>query len=67
MRRTNNANMHVRVYMEEGTITAIDITELNELDRFHLVISAIERLPQTGDRGCDVRDKLRQKLLEQRR
>ena len=49
----NHANMHVRGYKEkEGTITtAFDMTVLNELDRFHLVIDAVNRLPQTGTRG----------------
>src|SRR6185312_4563560 len=51
-RRTNHDNIHVRGYREEGTVTTpFDMTVLNELDRFHLVISAIDRLPQTGNQG----------------
>src|SRR5580704_9374713 len=43
-RRTNHHNIHVRGYKEEGTITtAFDMTVLNDLDRFHLVMDAIDR------------------------
>jgi xylulose-5-phosphate/fructose-6-phosphate phosphoketolase len=64
-RRTNHANFHVRGYMEEGTITTpFDMTVLNELDRFHLAISAIDRLPQTGEHGVRVQRQLRDKLRE---
>ena len=51
-RRTNHGNIHVRGYKEEGTITTpFDMTVLNDLDRFHLVMDAIDRLPKTGDQG----------------
>ena len=51
-RRTNHDNIHVRGYKEEGTITTpFDMTVLNDLDRFHLVMDTIDRLPQTGDKG----------------
>ncbi len=67
-RRTNHDNIHVRGYKEEGTITtAFDMTVLNELDRFHLVMDAIDRLPQTGDRGIYLKQQLRDKLVEHRR
>ncbi|HWB99150.1 MAG TPA: phosphoketolase family protein, partial [Bryobacteraceae bacterium] len=43
-RRTNHDNIHVRGYKEEGTITTpFDMTVLNDLDRFHLAIDAIDR------------------------
>src|SRR5205807_2310852 len=46
-RRTNHGNLHVRGYKEEGTITTpFDMTVLNDLDRFHLVADAVDRLPQ---------------------
>lgn len=42
------------------------MTVLNELDRFHLVISAIDRLPHTGNRGTYLEQQLRHKLIEHR-
>jgi xylulose-5-phosphate/fructose-6-phosphate phosphoketolase len=64
-RRHNHDNLHVRGYKEEGTITtAFDMTVLNDMDRFHLVMDAIDRLPQTGSRGDYLKQQLRDKLLE---
>jgi len=66
-RRTNHHNIHVRGYKEEGTITTpFDMTVLNELDRFHLVMSAIDRLPQTGEQGIYLKQQLKEKLFEHR-
>ena len=66
-RRANHPNIHVRGYKEEGTITTpFDMTVLNELDRFHLVIDAIERLPQTGAAGLALVARLREKLVQHR-
>jgi xylulose-5-phosphate/fructose-6-phosphate phosphoketolase len=66
-RRTNHANIHVRGYKEEGTITtAFDMTVLNELDRFHLVMDTIDRLPQTGAAGLTLKRALEAKLAEHR-
>ena len=45
-RRTNHANIHVRGYKEEGTTTTpFDMVMLNDLDRFHLVMDVIDRVP----------------------
>ncbi|HTT05366.1 MAG TPA: phosphoketolase family protein [Steroidobacteraceae bacterium] len=67
-RRTNHENIHVRGYKEEGTITTpFDMTVLNELDRFHLVMDAIDRLPQTGDRGVYLKQQLQDRLVEHQR
>jgi len=67
-RRTNHDNIHVRGYKEEGTITTpFDMTVLNELDRFHLVMDAIDRLPQTGDQGVYLKQQLKDKLIEHRK
>jgi xylulose-5-phosphate/fructose-6-phosphate phosphoketolase len=64
-RRCNHANFHVRGYKEEGTITTpFDMTVLNDLDRFHLVIDAIDRLPQTGAKGAYLKQQLQDKLVE---
>ena len=67
-RRTNHDNIHVRGYQEEGTITTpFDMTVLNELDRFHLAMSALDRLPRTGAPEARLRALLREKLREHRR
>ena len=64
-RRTNHNSFHVRGYKEEGTITTpFDMTVLNDLDRFHLVMDAVDRLPQTGDRGITLKQQLKAKLIE---
>jgi len=65
--RSNNVNMHVRGYKEEGTITtSFDMTVLNEMDRFHLVIDVIDRLNLTGSRGVYLKQMLIDKLIEHR-
>jgi xylulose-5-phosphate/fructose-6-phosphate phosphoketolase len=64
-RRHNHDNLHVRGYKEEGTITtAFDMTVLNDLDRFHLVIDTINRLPKTGSQGVYLKQQLQDKLIE---
>ncbi len=67
-RRTNHDNIHVRGYKEEGTITTpFDMTVLNDLDRFHLVMDAIDRLPQTGAPGVRLKQQLEDTLIEHRK
>jgi xylulose-5-phosphate/fructose-6-phosphate phosphoketolase len=67
-RRTNHDNIHVRGYKEEGTITTpFDMTVLNDMDRFHLVMDVVDRLPQAGDRGITLKRQLKDKLVEHRR
>jgi xylulose-5-phosphate/fructose-6-phosphate phosphoketolase len=63
-RRTNHKNMHVRGYKEEGTITTtFDMTVLNDLDRFHLVLDVLHRLPQENA-GITLKQDLEDKLIE---
>ena len=67
-RRTNHDNIHVRGYKEEGTTTTpFDMVVLNDLDRFHLVIDAIERIPQLQKIGDAVAQTMRDKLIEHRK
>jgi xylulose-5-phosphate/fructose-6-phosphate phosphoketolase len=62
-RRANHENIHVRGYKEEGTITTpFDMTVLNDMDRFHLVMDVIDRVPQTGA----IDTALRQQLMDKR-
>ena len=64
-RRTNHQNMHVRGYKEEGTITTyFDMTVLNDLDRFHLAMDVIARVPHLVIRGAKLKEMLENKLIE---
>jgi xylulose-5-phosphate/fructose-6-phosphate phosphoketolase len=64
-RRTNHENLHVRGYKEEGTTTTpFDMTVLNDLDRFHLVMDAVDRVPKLGYKGAYLRQLARDKLIE---
>jgi xylulose-5-phosphate/fructose-6-phosphate phosphoketolase len=58
-RRTNHHNIHVRGYIEEGTTTTpFDMVMLNELDRFHLVMDVIDRVPSLGSRAATLRQQM---------
>ena len=62
-RRTNHANLHVRGYKEEGTTTTpFDMVMLNDLDRFHLVMDVVDRVPGLGSRAAA----LRQAMVDER-
>ncbi|MCW2597774.1 MAG: Fructose-6-phosphate phosphoketolase [Jatrophihabitans sp.] len=55
-RRTNHPNLHVRGYKEEGTTTTpFDMVMMNDLDRFHLVIDVIDRVPSLQGRATHLR------------
>jgi xylulose-5-phosphate/fructose-6-phosphate phosphoketolase len=58
-RRTNHGNLHVRGYKEEGTTTTpFDMVMLNDLDRFHLVIDVIDRVPGLGTTAAHLRQEM---------
>ena len=62
-----NKNIHVRGYIEEGTITTpFDMRVLNRIDRFNLVMSAVYNLPQLGNRGAYLVQQMQDKLVEHR-
>jgi xylulose-5-phosphate/fructose-6-phosphate phosphoketolase len=63
-RRHNHDNMHVRGYIEEGTTTTpFDMTVMNRLDRFDLVIDVIDRVPQLSHNAAYVRQDMRDNLI----
>jgi xylulose-5-phosphate/fructose-6-phosphate phosphoketolase len=62
-RRANHRNLHVRGYKEEGTTTTpFDMVMLNDLDRFHLVIDVIDRVPGLREKAAG----LRQEMIDER-
>jgi len=64
-RRTNHNNLHVRGYKEEGTTTTpFDMTVLNDLDRLHLAIDVIDRVPGLQKVAAYQKQHLRDKLIE---
>ena len=66
-RRTNHPNLHVRGFKEEGTTTTpFDMCVLNDIDRFHLVIDVIERVPDIGAGAAYVKQEMREKRVEHR-
>lgn len=66
-RRACHENLHVRGYKEEGTTTTpFDMCVLNDLDRFHLVCDAVDRIPHLVDRRDTIHDLMKQKLTEHR-
>ena len=62
--KRHNQDLHVHGYKEEGTITTpFDMRVQNELDRYHLVLSALKRLPQLGNRGAILNQICQDKLV----
>jgi len=60
-----NKSIHVRGYIEEGTITTpFDMRVLNQLDRYHLVMLALKHLPVLGNRGASLNQQMKDKLVE---
>ncbi|MEO6110027.1 MAG: phosphoketolase family protein [Candidatus Saccharimonadales bacterium] len=63
--RRHNRNIHVRGYKEEGSITtAFDMTVRNDMDRFHLVIDAIEYAGLTSEAAQNLKELMDKKLIE---
>jgi xylulose-5-phosphate/fructose-6-phosphate phosphoketolase len=66
-RRTNHHNLHVRGYKEEGTTTTpFDMVMLNDLDRFHLVMDVIDRVPHLGETAAALRQQMSDDRLRHR-
>jgi xylulose-5-phosphate/fructose-6-phosphate phosphoketolase len=66
-RRHNHANLHVRGYKEEGTTTTpFDMVMLNDLDRYHLVMDVIDRVPGLGERAAGLRQQMADERLRHR-
>jgi xylulose-5-phosphate/fructose-6-phosphate phosphoketolase len=66
-RRTNHGNIHVRGYKEEGTTTTpFDMVMLNDMDRFHLVMDVIDRVPSLGGRAAHLRQEMVDRRLRAR-
>ena len=63
-RRTNHGTLHMRGYNEEGTTTTpFDLTVLNGLDRYHLVLSVLQRVPAAKVGGSGLHHVMQAKLL----
>ena len=66
-RRHGHGNLHVRGYKEEGTTsTPFDMCVLNDLDRFHLAMDVIDRVPRLGARAAYAKQALRNRLIDHR-
>lgn len=64
-KRANHDNFHVRGFREEGTTTTpFDMLVLNGIDRYHLALEALHRLPDLGEAGDQARQGFKAKLEE---
>jgi xylulose-5-phosphate/fructose-6-phosphate phosphoketolase len=64
-RRTNHGNLHVRGYKEEGTTTTpFDMVVRNDMDRYHLAMEVIDRVPALGYVAAYAKQAFRDKLIE---
>lgn len=67
-KRTNHDNFHVHGYLEEGTTTTpFNMTVLNKLDRYHLFLDAVERIPKLESKRAYIREWVENKLLDHKR
>ncbi|WP_327046399.1 phosphoketolase family protein [Microbispora sp. NBC_01189] len=66
-RRTGHENLHVRGYKEEGTTTTpFDMAMLNDIDRYHLVMDVIDRVPGLGSTAAHLRQRMADARLRAR-
>ncbi|MDP9885733.1 xylulose-5-phosphate/fructose-6-phosphate phosphoketolase [Sinomonas atrocyanea] len=66
-RRANHRNLHVRGYIEEGTTTTpFDMAMLNRIDRFHLAIDVLDRVPGLAERCAGLRQRYQDDLAQAR-
>jgi xylulose-5-phosphate/fructose-6-phosphate phosphoketolase len=66
-RRPNHGNLHVRGYKEEGTTTTpFDMVMLNDLDRFHLVMDVVDRVPRLAAHAAHLRQDMKDRRLQAR-
>ncbi|HEX6497479.1 MAG TPA: phosphoketolase family protein [Micromonosporaceae bacterium] len=66
-RRTGHGHLHVRGYKEEGTTTTpFDMVVMNDMDRFHLVMDVIDRVPGLGRKAAVVRQEMVDRRAEHR-
>jgi xylulose-5-phosphate/fructose-6-phosphate phosphoketolase len=64
-KRTNHDNFHVHGFMDEGTTTTpFDMVVMNELDRYHLAMAALDRLPAFAGAAAPIKQHLNHKLVE---
>ncbi len=64
-RRSNPERIHVRGYKEQGNInTPLQLTIINQVDRFNLVIDVIDRVPQLGSRAAHVRERMKDAIID---
>ncbi|EIC29203.1 phosphoketolase [Methylomicrobium album BG8] len=64
-RRPNHENLHVRGYKEEGTTsTPFDMVVMNDIDRFHLAIDVIDRVPRLKERAVYLKQYFKGKLID---
>ncbi len=67
-RRTNHDNLHVRGYKEEGTTTTpFDMVVMNDLDRFHLCLDAVDRVPRLEPLHAYIRQMMEGKIIDHKR
>ncbi|GAB6854402.1 phosphoketolase family protein [Asaia astilbis] len=67
-RRSNRANFHVHGFREEGTTTTpFDMTVRNDLDRYHIILNAVRRVPSLSGHAAYVTQMIQDKLVEHKR